>query len=58
MRRGRKSGNNGNDYRYKGKRGIFLLIEGSSRLPMGGWGWSLWLEEGTDDQYDEFSINL
>jgi len=26
MRRGRSSGNNGNDYRYKGKRGTFFNL--------------------------------
>lgn len=59
MRRGRKGGNNnGNDFRYKGKRGILFLYSGNCKLPMGGWGWVTCIKEGTEDQYDKFSINF
>jgi hypothetical protein len=36
------------------------INKGNSRLPMGGWGggWASWVEKGTEDQYDEFSINF
>ncbi len=26
-----------------------FIYLGNSRLPMGGWGWVNWFEEGTDD---------
>jgi hypothetical protein len=48
IRRGRQSENNGNDYRYKGKRGNYLFILGNCKLPMGGWGWAILVEEGTE----------
>ncbi len=60
MRRGRKGGHNGNDFNYKGKRGIFIshYYQAALDYQWAGEDEQLEKEDGTDDQYENSLTNF